>query len=156
VEGIAELLMREAQGAGAVQMSTGDQDQPLSLAIEKGNLSAVEHYLVSGGDPNLRVDANSLPLHKAIRYGHADIAVLLIGNGADVNGRDAFGCSPLHYAVVSQGPGGRCLPDVAKLLLKKGADVNARSKDGWSPLMSALDNYQQDMADLLRKHGAQR
>jgi hypothetical protein len=78
VEGIAELLKREAQGAGAIQMSTGDQDQPLSLAIEKGTLSAVERYLVSGGDPNLRLDANSLPLHKAIRYGHANIAVLLI------------------------------------------------------------------------------
>ena len=95
------------------------------------------------------------PLHMAIRYGHARIAMLLIRTGSDVNERDSYGCTPLHYAVVSQGPGGRCLPNVVELLLKRGADVNARCKSGWSPLMCALDNYQKEMAALLRKYGAE-
>lgn len=152
VERIAKQLQREQK----TSMNREDLNEALPSALETGNLKAVEHFLNNGGDPNTRVDANSLPLHKAIRYGYADIATLLIRHGADVNGKDTWGCTPLHYAVVSEGPGGRCLPDVATLLLQKGADVNARSKDAWSPLMSSLDNGQQEMAALLRRHGAQK
>jgi len=156
VEQAAEELRRDTQrgSPGATEGKRVDRHDALPSALEKGNLNAVKHYLDSGGDPNATVDGNSLPLHKVIRYGHADIAALLVRRGADVNGRDAWGCTPLHYAVVSQGPGGRCLPDIALLLLEEGGDPNARSNDGWSPLMSALDNGQQEMAALLRQHGA--
>ena len=127
----------------------------LSKAIEKGDIKAIKKYFDSGGDPNVEIDESSMPLHKAIRHGHSGIARLLINNGADVNGRDKWGCPPLHYAVVDHGPGGKCLPDIAEFLLKKDADVNARSTDGWNALSSARDNYQNEMAELLIKHGAQ-
>ena len=156
VEKVAQQLLRDMHGGGGrrTEDKRKDLNEALPSALETGNLSAVAHFLNNGGDPNTRVDGDSLPLHKAIRYGHADIATMLIRHRADVSGRDNWGCTPLHYAVVSQGPGGRCLPDVATLLLEEGADANARSKDGWSPLMSAEDNGQKEMAALLRKHGA--
>ena len=158
VEKVAEQLRLDVHDTGPVAPSVGPgtplRENMLS-SIRSGDAAAVRQYLERGGAPSNPVEDDSLPLHEAIRYGQAEVAALLIDRGADVNGRDKWGCSPLHYAVVSQGPGGRCLPDVAELLLNQGADVNARSKDGWSPLMSALDNGQQEMATLLRQHGAE-
>ncbi|TMW62619.1 hypothetical protein Poli38472_005237 [Pythium oligandrum] len=38
------------------------------------------------------------PLHLALLYGHAEIALDLLGRGANPNIQDDFGCLPLHYA----------------------------------------------------------
>lgn len=156
IEEIAKKLSRAPEGDApqSTAAETANKHEDLSPALEKGNLQAVKHYLDAGGDPNISVDDGSLPLHKAIRYGHPDIAKLLIRSGADVNARDKWRDAPLHLAVVSLGPGGRCLPDVAQLLIKQGADVNAQGAGNWPPLLCATDNFQTEMATLLRKHGA--
>ncbi|UCC99109.1 MAG: ankyrin repeat domain-containing protein, partial [Phycisphaerales bacterium] len=55
------------------------------------------------------------PLHCAARYGHKEVAELLIAKGAGVNARNNEGQTPLDIAVEE----GR--PEIVELLRKHGA-----------------------------------
>ncbi len=69
-------------------------------AAERGDTEAVEQYLQSGVDVNVKDDFGQTPLHMAAYEGHTETARLLLENGADVNARDDFGFTPLHEAAV--------------------------------------------------------
>jgi ankyrin repeat protein len=68
--------------------------------------------------------------------------------GADVNVRDLYGWTPLHFAA-------NCADtDIAGILLEKGADVHARSDDGSTPLLIAANNGRSEVITLLLGAGA--
>jgi ankyrin repeat protein len=71
--------------------------------------------------------------------------------GADPNGRDKFGQTPLIHVARSRH---RCAAAVARLLIDRGADVSAVTPVSLTPLLNAIgcDNY--DVAELLLEHGA--
>ena len=83
--------------------------------------------------------------------GHKEVAELLIDKGADVNAKDEWGSTPLHYAAL------KGHKEVAELLIDKGADVHAKGDDGKTPIDFATHpdnpNAAAEIADLLRKHG---
>ena len=56
------------------------------------------------------------------------MVALLIDKGTDVNTKNKFGSTPLHY-VAHTGH-----KEVAELLIAKGADVNAKDEGGVTPL----------------------
>ncbi len=76
--------------------------------------------LIKNDDPNLerirriidltprivfgRDQSGNTPLHDAARYGHADVAALLLDRGAEVNGKTIDGWTPLHYAARTDTP----------------------------------------------------
>ncbi len=70
------------------------------------------------------------PLAWAARNGQLEIARLLIQQGANVNGRDVWGSTPLHLAVG--------YPDIVDLLIASGANVNLRDGFGNTPLHLAV------------------
>ena len=106
-------------------------------------------------------------LFAAIKANDAQQVERLLEAGADANGRNNEGLTPLFWAAVwgsdkaaeplvahgaqVNGKSGReeFTPlhtaaynghkDVAELLIRKGADVNARSKSGWTPLHKAME-----------------
>ncbi|QOJ78899.1 ankyrin repeat domain-containing protein [Infirmifilum lucidum] len=71
----------------------------------------------------------------------------LLDRGADVNTRDKYGWTPLHYAA----DGGHL--EVARLLLDRGADVNTRDNDGRTPLDLARAMGHKEVVELLESVG---
>lgn len=61
-----------------------------------------------------------------------EIVTRCLKAGADVNARNEYGCTPLHYAAEKV-----LDPAVIEALLDAGADVNAQDKGGYTPLHSA-------------------
>ena len=68
------------------------------------------------------------PLHCAAECGHPEIVQLLIASGAEVDGQNAWGFTPLHLGALSarNRPPTESHLAACKLLIEYGADVNAR------------------------------
>jgi ankyrin repeat protein len=89
------------------------------------------------------------PLHYAIENGCTNVVGFLLQAGANVSIVTATeGHTPLHYAVFKGDKG------MVELLLAHGANVNVKDSLGNSPLATATRLHRDDIADLLRQHGA--
>ncbi len=118
---------------------------PVWYAAQAGNRDAVA-FLIEAGYP---VDNEALsPLLVAINGAHADIATLLIENGADIRAETRSGNTALLIAVT------RGLGDIAGQLVERGADIDHRNADGYSGLMLAAKFGREDIARLLIGLGA--
>ncbi|MGK7928723.1 MAG: ankyrin repeat domain-containing protein, partial [Spirulina sp.] len=92
----------------------------------------------------VKADANPksgrvTPLHIAADKSTADIVRALVARGADVNARDEYHRTPLHWVQSST---------VARLLLEAGAEVNAFSRDRGTPLHWAVATNQLPLVEL--------
>ncbi|KAI5492167.1 spectrin binding [Trichomonas vaginalis G3] len=104
-----------------------------------------------------------------------------ISNGADINAKGKYGCTPLHYAarynsketaeifisngadINAKGKYG-CTPlhwaardnskETAEILISNGADINAKDKDEWTPLHWAASANSKETAEILISNGA--
>lgn len=110
------------------------------------DVGAVRRSICWGVDVNAKSKWGMTPLHWAATQGLNDVATLLIARGADVNAKNKLGSTPLHLACRHE--------DVAALLIASGADVNAKDNAGRTPLGLATAMGHNDIADLLRRHGA--
>lgn len=81
---------------------------------------------------------------------NADVAAVrtLLARGADVNGREPDGTTPLYWAVKGNHTA------VAEALIRAGADVNAVTRYGVTPLSVACLNGNPSMVELLLAAGA--
>ncbi len=86
-------------------------------AADAGDLAKVKAFIQEGIDVNTKVHGCT-PLHCAARYGHKEVAQLLIAKGADVNAKDTRGRTPIDLAMNQE------RKEIAKLLLSKSADVS--------------------------------
>jgi len=92
-------------------------------------------------------DTDMLPLHYAVQAGSYDMVNFLIENRSEINARDGYENSPLHYAVNS--------PCITRLLLTKGANPNLQNEEGDTPLHRAInDNAPFESILLLLSKGA--
>ena len=72
------------------------------------------------------MDPLETPLHKAVKAGNIQDAKALILSGVEINARNRFTKTPLHYAVCQN------MVPIVKLLLQNGADQTLGS-----PLVSS-------------------
>ena len=73
-----------------------------------------------------------------------------LDRGANINAKDDWGLTPLHYAARSNTDS-----SVVALLLDRGAEVNATSTEGFTPLHSAVSgNPEPSVIELLLDRGA--
>jgi ankyrin repeat protein len=150
---------------------------PLHTAAHEGRLQAAWVLLENRADPEgsfAHLGVPGTPLQTALRYGHHDIARLLLARGARLDicsavglGRvadverfleqdktlleweDGEGSRPLHWATWSnQEP-------LVKLLLQRGAKASAQQRNGETPLHFAAVNGREQIVRALLKHGAE-
>jgi ankyrin repeat protein len=89
------------------------------------------------------------PLHEAIENNHEESVSLLLEKGANINiCVPIFNETPLHWAVQKGSF------NIVRIIIEKGADVNAKDRDVVSALEMAIESGRNDIAELLRKHGA--
>ena len=166
---IAALLIRKGADVNA---KDGRGETPLYRAIRREDLSMTQLLISNGADLNLKNGNGYTPLCEAASAANKDILDLILAKGeysdtihlaackgdlngvktwiergADVNRKDEFGFSPLHWAVAVNSR------DVTDYLLDKGANPNVKDdKYGIPPLMTARDAY---LSERLISKGAE-
>jgi ankyrin repeat protein len=132
----------------------GSQAGDLDFFVEtvrQNRIDEVRALLLKGVDVNSRdVFGDNAGLHWAASLGLAEMARLLIDNGADVNVRNEEGYTPLHWAA------GEGQKELVVILIIHGADVNAHNKRGWTPLRWAEAQSQKEIARILVAAGGRR
>jgi|GEM_PF-508526 len=126
-------------------------------AAAAGDLNKVRTLIEA--DPALldsRDDGGATPLHSACLSSppsftrQVAVANLLLGKGANVNARNNYGFTPLHFASSGRSPDFALI----QLLIAKGADVNAQLDRGLTSLHWVASSGDLKAAKLLIDHGA--
>ena len=113
-------------------------------AASKGDLRSVQSELDKGVNANANNTASAAPpLLLAALNSQTEVIKLLIAEGADLDGKDKFGNTSLHYASQHGSKG------IVELLIRNKANVNMKNKGGETPLDIVADK---DTADILRNH----
>jgi ankyrin repeat protein len=89
------------------------------------------------------------PLHTAAYHGDLEMVQVLLECGVDVNAKNAYGHTPLDFALSRVQPN-----EVALLSIAQGADPNTRNMKGFTPLHRAAENGWIEIVRLLIEHGA--
>jgi ankyrin repeat protein len=149
VSEIMQALYRGDDKAAQRLAETAELD--IFEAASLGDVSRLGELLA--GEPALaqaRSDDDFTALHYAAFFDGPEAARLLLEHGADVNAfaGNELGVRPLNSAAAA----GR--RDVAAILLEHGADPNTPTRGGFTPLDAARENDDDELADLLRSHGA--
>jgi ankyrin repeat protein len=123
-------------------------NDPVGLGIKQRESRRWELPHRARGRPECAGQRSWAPLHFASRYGHVDMARLLLGHGVDPNIQRDDLWSPLHLASAN----GHL--NVAELLVQHGASVDIANDRQETPLYQAVWNGKIDIARLLIDHGA--
>jgi ankyrin repeat protein len=115
------------------------------------NVALVKALLDRGADVNIQDLDGDTPLMLAAWCGYTETALLLLAQGASVNGV-AGGEHPGKALAAASEWGDRRL---VELLLAKGANVNLRGDGGCTPLMCAAEQGHPGIAKRLLQVGAQ-
>ena len=141
------------QGAGAAKGTPPAID--IWKASVEGNVAAVKQHIAAGTDINQALVAPGIPghggtpLHLSAVAGHREVAALLIGQGANLEGQaqDKNGGTALSWAAFA----GKL--ETVQLLLDEGIKVNSANNDGATALDIALLFQKPAVVDLLKKNG---
>ena len=130
VSGSGELEQQRAEEAAIAEDTPEGQ---LVLAARNGDLDRLRELLGEGVPVDAAESRNGhRALHQAARADHAAAVELLREAGADLEGRDGKGETPLMKAGIG------AAADAGRLLLEAGAEVGARSEPDGTTALTAL------------------
>lgn len=124
-------------------------ETPLSIARER-NLRQTAEMLVRAGAREDDLSRGAELRYLTIKRDTLAVSARLKEFPQLVNSRNAFGQTPLTFAVLD----GRPNSDMALTLLKLGADPNATNNFGGTPYSMAVEQERTNAIALLRQHGA--
>jgi cytohesin len=128
----------------------------LAKALEMEWLAAVRFLVRTGANVNVKSSDGDTALLLACLYDDEDLAISLIGRGADVNARGSGQCltgstTPLGWAVGSGNT------RIVRALLEHGADVHVTFEgplSGYTPLLIAATAAGPEIVEALLARGA--
>ena len=120
---------------------------PIHLASAYGNVSLVDFLIMLNVPICLRWYGME-PIHIAARHSQILTIDTLLRHGANIDDTDAQHATALHYAVEIGSM------STASFLLSRNADANIINYIGQTPLSIALSASNNELATLLRQHGA--
>jgi ankyrin repeat protein len=128
-------------------------------ALEAGQPKLASALLDRGADVNAVDGLGRTALHRAACQLDAGLVRDLLGRGANPNGIEKHGSTPLVWVLgPHSGPFGKPMAHVVELLLRHGADPNARIPESAGiqakTLLGAARAKSAELADLLKSHGA--
>ncbi len=124
----ADITLRTSSGDNFIYKAVDAYDG------SKNYLNIIDYLTENGVDADAEMYENKqTALFRATDLQHLSIVKLLVNKGkADVNKKDAWGLSPLHYAARRESY------NIVKFLVDSGADVNAQDEYGFTPLHEAV------------------
>ena len=120
--GVAMLLRRGV----SVDVANEKGHTALHIALDKGEMTIASFLLKKGANPNLRYDGDGVQNKYSALYlarNHVQMTNMLLEHGADVNGLDSIGFTPLHWVA------GWGVSSVVNALVEAGAKVDAVGAD---------------------------
>lgn len=145
---IDEVKLHLDQGTDLVNKPDTNGNTPLGMAVEGGRPELIALLLEAGANPSAP-SRDVPPIIMAAIRNNLDALKTLIERGAPVNGTDSMGKTALIVATDSG------FIDIVEFLISAGANVNAKDKAGQSALAIAQARRQTEIADMLRRHGAE-
>ena len=141
---VKQLLAYKAK----VEALTKQNQTPLHLAVYSGNINCVKELIKYNANVNVITKTElTTPLHIACQYQYAEIVVLLIENGANVNSLNILKRTPLHLTAET----GRI--DIGYYLLQNNANKDILDIHSWNALQIAeLYNHRNFQELLIREN----
>lgn len=138
IEAIEILRTQAAVEINDRSIDIDPQNDALILAAGRGNVRAVIDLVKAGADPNFRDQYYGLtPLMYAALYGRAEVAKLLLEQGADINMQSAGGDTAIIIAARNQ------KHDVLRMIVSKPAmqfALRVAHEKGYLDVMQTLNS----------------
>ncbi len=135
-------------------------EEKIDRAIYEGDCKMIA-VLLAGRDVNAGTPQDNLLRAALMGITYAPdpkVVQLLINLGVNVNSKDHYGFTPLHYAARKKSPiaDPSLSTECVKLLIAAGADVNAKDRDGVTPMHRSVfkSPWNLEMIEVMLAAGA--
>ncbi|PNP78495.1 hypothetical protein FNYG_08125 [Fusarium nygamai] len=125
------------------------KESAIWLASSNGHAEVVKLLLDEGADINTRGVLETPIICLAIEKGHEEVVKLLLEGKANVQAKNYWNQTPLHFAAQKEGS-----KAIMQVLLSCGADINAMGDQGRTPLTVAVRHASIDEIGFLIRQGA--